>query len=66
MYRAEMRNKEGKKREGVGVSIDKWVCSVSRGSGEHRQLGQHSQRGTGKWGFYLPNTKDKMRANKTK
>lgn len=42
------------RREGFRVNVDKWVCGVSRGSGEHRQLGQHSPRGTGKWGFYLP------------
>lgn len=42
------------RRECFRVNVDKWVCGVSRGSGEHRQLGQRSPRGTGKWGFYLP------------
>lgn len=61
----ERMRREGRRMEGDGrrecfrVSIDKWVCGVSRGSGEHRQLGQLSLRGTGKWGFYLPETPER-------
>lgn len=43
----------GGKRECFRVNVDKWVRRLGEGSGEHRQLGQGSRRGTGKWGFYL-------------
>lgn len=35
------------------VNIDKWLCRISRGSGECQQLGQRSTKGARKWGFYL-------------
>lgn len=52
------RGREGG-RECFRVNIDKWVCGVSQGSREHGQLGQHTPRGTGKWGFYLLKTPER-------
>lgn len=48
------------RRKCFRVSVDKRVRRVSWGSGEHRQLGQCTSRGTGKWGF-LPAERERER-----
>lgn len=53
--------------EGFRVNIDKWVCRVSRGSREHRQLGQHSPKGNREMGvFTCWNTWERKRGSETK
>lgn len=47
--------------EGFRVNIDKWVCRVSRGSGEHRQLGQHFPKGNREMGFLPAETPGRER-----
>lgn len=51
---AEVGWKIVERRKCFRVNVDKRVCRVSWGSGEHRQLGQCASRGTGKWGFFYP------------
>lgn len=49
------------RRKCFRVSVDKWVCGVGWGSGEHRQLGQRTPRETGKSGFLPAETPDRER-----
>lgn len=43
------------------VNVDKWVCGVSWGSRELRQLGQRTLRGTGKWVFLPAETPERKK-----